>query len=153
MNVADALAQRHEVAGSFVPFENREHRFEEIGFNIQVLEPGQPNGRYHREGVQEGFLVLHGECILIVDDQERPMKKWDFFHCPPGTDHIFVGAGDGPCAIVMFGVRPDKDLYYPASELAAKYGAEAPEPTADPDAAYSDWNGELTPTRLDWPLS
>jgi len=118
---------------------------------VTILQPGQPVAKYHREGAQEGFLVLHGECIAIVEDQERPMKQWDFFHCPPGTEHVLVGAGDGPCAVLAFGKRPDSDLYYPASKVAAKYGAEAPEPTADPDAAYADWDNELSPTQLDWP--
>ena len=50
----------------------------------------------------------------------------------PGTEHIFVGAGDGPCVILMAGTRtPDEQLHYPVSELAARYGASADEETTD----------------------
>lgn len=71
----------------------------------------------------------------------------------PHTRHVLVGAGDGPCAILMVGARlDDEQLEYPASELAAKYGAESPEPTAAPAVAYSDWNRAFTPGRLGWPV-
>jgi hypothetical protein len=80
------------------------------------------------------------------------MRTWDFFHCPPETDHITIGAGDGPCAIVMFGRRPGRPVFYPESELAAKHGAQAPEPTDDPQQAYSDWPGDFEATKLEWPL-
>ena len=66
--------------------------------NVRVLWPGEPNGLYHAEGVQEGFLVLSGECTLIVEEEERPLRQWDYFHCPADTSHVIVGAGDGPCA-------------------------------------------------------
>jgi hypothetical protein len=65
-----------------------------MGFGFDVLEPGQPNGRYHGAGAQEGFLVLAGECV--VEGEERPMKQWDYSHCPPWTEHIVVGAGPLP---------------------------------------------------------
>ena len=83
----------------------RPGRFGQIGYTLQVLQPGQPNGMYHREDDQEDFLVLSGECLAIIEGSERPLKAWDFVHCPPGTEHIFVGAGDGPCVIFMAGAR------------------------------------------------
>ena len=132
----------------------KEQRFEEIGVNISVLEPGKPNCRYHRENVQEGFLVLAGECLLLVNGEERRLRAWDYFHCPPGVSHNFVGAGEGPCAILMIGRRTkDIELFYPASDLAQRYNAQAPEPTADPRVAYSDvtpWRGT---SPRPWPLS
>jgi uncharacterized cupin superfamily protein len=154
LNAADALWWHHEVGGSFTSFENRdEHRFQHFGIGIHVLQPGEPNARYHAEEAQEAFLVLSGECLLIVEGEERLLKQWDFFHCPPGTYHITVGAGDGPCAILMAGARNVPDVTdYPASELAARYGAEAPWPTATPQEAYSDWPSEFTPGTLEWPL-
>jgi hypothetical protein len=69
------------------------------------MQPGQPNCRYHSEPVQEDFLVLHCECIAIVEGEERPMRQWDFLHSPAGVEHVFVGAGDSPCAILMIGSR------------------------------------------------
>lgn len=157
VNVADAAGYRSANAGAYIPFEAKDSeqaRFPHFGINIHVLQPGEPNGKYHAESPQEAFLVLHGECILLVEEQERRLRQWDFFHCPPMTRHIFVGAGDGPCAILMVGHRdPDELCEYPASELAARHGAQAPWPTFEPDEAYSDWDRELTPVRLGWPLS
>src|SRR5262249_10022501 len=86
----------------------------------------------------ENFLVLSGECLLLIEAQERPLKAWDFVHCPPGTEHIFVGRGDGPCLIVMVGARGDKEVIrYPVSELARKHGASVERETADPAEAYA----------------
>jgi uncharacterized cupin superfamily protein len=126
--------------GSETAFETNEAWFRELGVRIHVLEPGEPNGLYHSESVQEDFLVLFGECTLLVEGQERRLRQWDFVHCPAGTEHIFVGAGQGPCAIFMAGVRSsDATIRYPVSELAARYGASAEQETSEPDAAYADF--------------
>ena len=115
--------------------------FEELGFQLVVLRPGEPNCLYHGEGVQENFLVVSGECVLVIENEERQLKQWDFVHCPPMTEHVFVGAGDGPCAIVMVGARVwkerEEELIYPVNELAAKYDASALETTPSPDEAYA----------------
>ncbi len=152
LNLADATWLRHERAGEWTNLEPRDGRFEQYGIGVHILHPGQPNGLYHSESVQEDFLVLSGECILLIEEEERRLKAWDFVHCAPGTHHIFVGAGDGPCAILMVGTRGHgKKLHYPRSELAARYGAAAPEETDAPDEAYREWEGEFTPVRAPWP--
>jgi uncharacterized cupin superfamily protein len=152
LNVADGAWTRNEKGGVWANFEP-EQGFEHYGFGIHVLQPGQPNGVYHAENVQEDFLVLSGECILVVEEEERRLKAWDYFHCAPGTRHIIVGAGDGPCAILMAGARGEgKELYYPVSEAAAKYGASSPVETDTPREAYRDWPREFTPVRATWPL-
>ena len=79
--------------------------FEELGFQLVVLDPGEPACMYHGERAQEDFLVVSGECVLVIEGEERRLKQWDFVHCPPMTEHVFVGAGDGPCAIVMVGAQ------------------------------------------------
>jgi uncharacterized cupin superfamily protein len=153
LNLAHALAVRNEEkGGATYPIEPREAPFGDFGVNVRVLEAGQPNALYHSEGVQEGFLVLSGECTLVVDEEERALRQWDYFHCPAETRHVFVGAGDAPCVVLMIGSRPDVGLYYPASEVAAKYGAAVAKDTDDPDEAYADWPGEYEPVRLPWPL-
>jgi cupin domain len=73
--------------------------------SIQVISPDEPNGTYHWETEQEDFLVLSGEALLVVEGQERPLKQWDFVHCPPETQHVFVGAGDGPCVLLAASSR------------------------------------------------
>jgi uncharacterized cupin superfamily protein len=153
LNLGEALAVRNdEKGGASYPLEPRAAPFREIGIQVRILWPGDPNGLYHAENAQEDFLVLSGECMLLIEDQERPLRRWDFVHCPPGTRHIFVGAGDGPCAILMIGARGDsEELHYPVSELAAKHGASAARETRDPDDAYADWPGEYVPVRLPWP--
>ena len=138
VNVRDAAWIVTEAFGSGCNFESREFPFPELGFNISVLEPGKPNCLYHSESQQEAFLVLSGECILLVDGQERPLRAWDFVHCPAGVEHVFVGAGDGPCVVLMTGVRKeDERVLYPVSELAARHGASADEETPDPQQAYA----------------
>jgi uncharacterized cupin superfamily protein len=153
LNLADALAVRNEEkGGATYPIEPREAPFGDFGVRVCVLPPGEPNALYHSEGVQEGFFVLAGECKLIVEEEERPLRQWDYFHCAADTRHVIVGAGDGPCVILMIGKRPDRELRYPASEVAAKYGASAAKETDQPDEAYADWPGEYLPVRLPWPL-
>jgi uncharacterized cupin superfamily protein len=127
-------------SGSECAFESGESWFRQLGVRIHVLEPGEPNGLYHSESQQEAFLVLSGECTLLVEGEERLLRPWDFFHSPPGTEHIFLGAGDGPCAIMMVGSRSETaTLRYPVSELAARHGASAEEETSDPRRAYAGW--------------
>jgi uncharacterized cupin superfamily protein len=114
------------------------HEFEDMGFTLTVLEPGRPSGLYHAESMQEGFLVLAGECVLLVEGEERPLRAWDFFHCPAGTQHTFIGAGDGPCIIFMTGGRgPSRTILYPRSELARRHSAGADEETSSPAEAYA----------------
>ncbi len=142
VNVRDTKWAVTAEYGSGCGFESREFRFGQLGFNICALEPGEPNCLYHSESQQEAFLVLSGECRLLVEGEERLLHAWDFFHCPPGTEHVFVGAGDGPCAVLMAGVRlPDEQLLYPVSELAARYGASVEEETPDAEVAYAGFGG------------
>jgi uncharacterized cupin superfamily protein len=104
-------------------------------------------------GCAGGFLILSGECILVVEEQERQLRQWDYVHCPAGTRHVFVGAGDGPCAILMIGARSEVErLYYPVSEVAAKYDASPAKETELPEEAYADWPGDFVPTRVPWPV-
>jgi uncharacterized cupin superfamily protein len=153
LNLADALAVRNEAkGGAEYPLESRDARFRDVGVNVHVVWPGEPNALYHSEGAQEGFLVLLGECTLIVEEEERPLRQWDYFHCPADTRHVIVGAGDGPCAVLMIGARPEVEkLRYAVSEAAAKFGASAAKDTEDPAEAYADWPGEFVPVRLPWP--
>jgi uncharacterized cupin superfamily protein len=140
VNVREAEWWASQTFGSGCMFESREFGFPQLGINISVLEPGEPNCLYHSESLQEAFLVLSGECRLLVEGVERLLGPWDFFHCPAGTEHVFVGADDGPCVILMVGARSDDEqLLYPVSELAAGYGASADEETSDPKQAYASF--------------
>jgi len=156
VNVRGAEWWTWKAFGSSAAFDTREHSFPQFGINVSVLEPGKPNCLYHSESLQEAFLVLSGECRLLVEGAERALRPWDFFHCPAGTEHVFVGAGDGPCVVLMVGARSqDEQLLYPVSELAARYDASAEVETPDPDQAYARFEqpGRERPTdwdRLPW---
>jgi uncharacterized cupin superfamily protein len=127
-------------SGAECSFESVQCEFGQLGIRVHVLEPGEPNGLYHGENGQEDFLVLSGECLLLIDGEERPLRTWDFVHSPPWTEHIFIGAGDGPCAILMVGARPDEpQIRYPVSELAARHDVSAARETTDPREAYVDF--------------
>jgi uncharacterized cupin superfamily protein len=154
LNLAEAATFRNEEkGGAVIPLEPRGGPFTDFGVNVHVVWPGEPSALYHSENVREAFLVLGGECTLVVEEEERLLRQWDFFHCPAGTRHIFVGAGDGPCAILMIGGRTkDEQLLYPVSEVAAKHGASVAKETPNPDEAYADWPGEFVPVRLPWPV-
>ena len=136
-NVADLPWVAAEGRGSACIFEDPEHEFEQIGYTLAVLEPGDRGGSYHREpGNQEDFLVLRGECIAIVEGEERLLRQWDFLHCPPDTAHAFVGAGDGPCVLFCCGARHSQQVVYVRNELALRHGVGVEEDTTDPKEAY-----------------
>jgi uncharacterized cupin superfamily protein len=151
VNTGDLEWETVEGGGTWSLFGAPDAPSEQLGIGIHVLPKGESSGMYHRESTEEGFLVLRGECLLIVEGQERRMKPWDYFRCAPGTDHITIGASDEPCAILMVGARaPDATIHYPRSELAAKYGASAKESTDEPREAYAG-RPPFRPARSMWP--
>jgi uncharacterized cupin superfamily protein len=151
VNVRDAAWVTNDRFGTCCIFEGDDLPFPELGFTLAVLGPGQPSGIYHREAQQEDFLVLAGECLLLVEGEERRLRAWDFVHCPPGTEHIFVGAGDAPCIIFMTGARTNPDaIVYPRSELALRRGAGVETETGSPAEAYAPFP-KWRPGRLDDP--
>ncbi len=136
--------------GAFAPFEG-EQRFPSVGVNVAVLEPGQPSCYYHAEQEQEDFIVIAGECLLLIADEERRLRAWDFVHCPAGTEHVFVGAGDGPCVVIGIGSRTGGAVVYPESELAQRHGAGVRTHTDSPAQAYSGVVEDVpTPYREGW---
>jgi uncharacterized cupin superfamily protein len=158
LNLTDALAVRNERKGGAVyPLESQESPFGDFGVNVRVVWPGQPNALYHAESGQEGFLVLAGECTLIVEEEERPLRQWDYFHCPPDTRHVIVGAGDGPCAILMIGLRPEVEtLHYPGATSRRSTARPSPRrptnrtrhtPTGRASICRCAFRGRSRPTR------
>ena len=138
VNVRDAAWVTSTSFGDACVFEGDAVPFGQIGYTLAVLQPGQPSALYHREPNQEDFLVLSGECLLLVEGEERRLQAWDFVHCPPGTEHLFVGAGEGPCTIFMAGARDEpRQGMYVASDLARRYGAGAHEDTPSSKEAYA----------------
>jgi mannose-6-phosphate isomerase-like protein (cupin superfamily) len=127
--------------------------FPHLGVNLAVLEPGEPLSMYHWEGDPEAFLVLAGEALLIVEGQERPLRQWDFVYCPPRTNHVIVGAGDAPCAVLAVGGREHLSSKvgaawgaYTVDEAALRHGAGVEEETTEAEKAYARFP-EPEPTR------
>jgi len=143
---AGEAAWRDSDFGAYTRFEGDVH-FPQIGVNISVLAPGQPSCMYHGEDEQEDFLILSGECLLLVEGQERRLKAWDFVHCPAWTEHVFVGAGDGPSVLLAVGGRSDGDVIYPEAEVAQRHGAGVEKTTKEPKEAYANYSHDV-PTRF-----
>jgi uncharacterized cupin superfamily protein len=138
--------------GTWCVFESPRARSEMLGIGVHILWPGDTPGYYHAESDQEGFLVLSGECIAIVEGEERRMGPWDYLHCPPGTAHITIGAGHGPCALLMVGTRrPGHTTRYLPDPAAARYGAAVEVETDSAREAYRD-RPPIERVRSPWPL-
>ena len=137
VNARDVSWRQREGLGRWANLEG-ENEFEELGFQLVVVNPGEPVCMYHGESDTEDFLVVSGDCVLVIEGEERHLRQWDFVHCPPMTEHVFVGAGPGPCAIVMVGARmPEGDIVYPVNDVAAKHGASVEVETPEPAEAYA----------------
>jgi uncharacterized cupin superfamily protein len=150
-NIRDVQWYDGGYSGVYGDFEQGES-FPEFGFNFGVVWPGQRVAMYHREDHQEGFLVLSGECLLIVEGEERPLKQWDYFHCPPGTAHTLVGAGDGPAFVIAVGSRTGPgNVVRPVDPVALKHRAGVERETSDPAEAYASFpEPEPIPFREDF---
>jgi uncharacterized cupin superfamily protein len=139
--------------GKYTGFEGKAAQFQQLGINLNVMNPGEPMTMYHRENAQEDFLVLSGECVLIVEGTERPLKRWDLFHCPAGVDHAIVGAGTGPSLVLAVGARTgseDDGLVYPADPVAQKHGAGPAVETTDGKEAYAQYSFRETAYEDGW---
>jgi uncharacterized cupin superfamily protein len=145
VNTADAAWVNNDAYGGVCIFESDEfvlrgrpdltaYEKPNAGFTIRVVPPGKPVGLYHAESVQEDFLILMGECVLIIEDQERHLRAWDFVHCPPMTGHTFIAKDTGPCVILATGNRRDDlERVTRRSEAALRYDASSDVDTTDPE--------------------
>jgi uncharacterized cupin superfamily protein len=155
LNAREARWSDRPGRGKSLPFTGStdfeaETYFPQLGVNLRVLGPGEPMAMYHWETEQEGFLMLYGEALLIVEGQERPLRQWDFVHCPAGTNHVIVGAGTQPCGILALGSREHQATgpwgKYTVDETARRHGAGVEEETDDPHVAYARFP-KAEPTR------
>jgi uncharacterized cupin superfamily protein len=140
VNAREARWRYAEGRGAVCPFGD-EAEFAQVGVNLNVLAKGEAMGMYHWESNQEDFLVLSGDGLLLVEGQERPLRKWDLVHCPPRTKHIIVGAGEEPCVVLAIGARGLSEGAewggYPVEELAIRHLVGVTEETSDADRAYA----------------
>jgi uncharacterized cupin superfamily protein len=154
LNAPEARWSERPGLGVSCDFEG-EPRFPQLGINLNILAPGEPMAMYHWEADQEDFLVLAGEALLIIEGEERPLRQWDFVHCPAGTSHVIVGAGASSCLLLAVGVR-DRSTgtewgAYPVDESAIRHGAGVEQETTDPEQAYARFpQSEPTSYRTGW---
>jgi uncharacterized cupin superfamily protein len=165
LNARDARWGQVEGRGKWPSLEGGKPIFQQLGVGLSVLEPGEPMGMYHWETDQEDFLVLSGEALLVVEGEERPLRRWDFVHCPAGTRHVIVGAGDAPCLVFRVGSRENHTIALPdgtrdgkpdggaytVDQAALRHGAGVEVETTDADEAYARFPApELTRYRDGW---
>jgi uncharacterized cupin superfamily protein len=137
LNARETRWRDYGPLGAACNFEGK-RPFKQVGFNLNVLDPGEPMSMYHRENHQEGFLVLEGRCLLIVEGEERPLDAWDFFHCPGGTAHVIIGAGEAPAVVLAVGARGGrKGIAYLVEAAALAHGAGVREQTTKSAEAYA----------------
>ena len=140
LNAREACWRDRGPRGKLCHFEEQQD-FPQLGIHLMVLWPGQPMSMYHWEADQEDFLVIAGEGLLIVEGEERPLRQWDFVHCPAKAEHVIVGAGKGPCVVLAVGARVDSIGPnwggYPVNETALRHDAGVEKATTDPKEAYA----------------
>ena len=160
LNAREAAWRRWEGIGKWPRLEGKRPTFPQLGIGLTVLEPGEPMAMYHWETDQEDFLLLSGDALLIIEGEERPLRQWDFVHCPAGTNHVIVGAGDRPCVVFAVGARENHTYItadgtidgrddwgaYTVDEAALRHGAGVEEETNDAKVAYGRFP-EPVPTR------
>ena len=137
LNARNARWRDYGPLGAACDFEGK-RPFRQVGINLNVLNPGEPMSIYHCENNQEAFLVLAGECLLVVEGRERRLATWDLFHCPSGTAHVIVGAGTGPSVVLAVGARGRrKGISYVVEPAALAHGAGVEEETTKSGDAYA----------------
>ena len=137
LNARETRWRDYGPLGAACDFEGK-RPFKGLGINLNVLQPGEPMAMYHRERHQEGFLVLAGECLVVVGGEQRPLRAWDYFHCPGGTAHVVVGAGDGPSVVLAVGARGGrKGIVYLVEPAAVARGAGVERETTRSAEAYA----------------
>jgi len=154
LNARDARWRHGEGRGAYGIFEG-ETEFSQVGVHLVTLGPGEPMAMYHWEADQEDFLVLAGEPILLIEGEERPLREWDFVHCPPDTNHMIVGAADGRSVVLAIGAREHQEGEdwggYEVDDVALRHGVGVERQTNHPDEAYAGFPGrEPVPYRQDW---
>jgi uncharacterized cupin superfamily protein len=142
LNARESIWRERKGRGWSLPFEGKTE-FPQLGIHLFVLGPGEPIGMYHWEADQEDFLVLSGEALLLIEEQERPLREWDFVHCPAHSNHMILGAGERGCVVLAVGAREHQEGSgwggYPVSELASKHGVGVQQETTEATKAYAKY--------------
>jgi len=141
INAREARWHDSEGRAARLPFDGTEEFFTQVRVSLYVLEPGEPIGMYHWEADQEDFLVLAGGALLIIEGEERPLRQWDFVHCPPDTNHMIVGGAGGRSVVLAIGAREHQEGKgwggYKVDETAQRHGVGVERETVHAGDAYA----------------
>ena len=79
INAREARWRKRPERGYSLPLsgwsdEECETHFTQLGVNLIVLGPGEPMSMYHWEADAEGFLVIGGEPVLVIEGEERQLR-------------------------------------------------------------------------------
>ncbi len=95
------------------------------GLQHVVVEPGAASGTLHCHSAEEEiFVILDGDGVLVLDEEETPVTRGHVISRPPstGVSHMFR-AGDGGLTYLAYGTRDPADIcYYPRSNKIAFRG-------------------------------
>jgi uncharacterized cupin superfamily protein len=138
LNAREARWRHGERRGAICEFEGEPY-FPHLGINLRVPAPGQPMAMYHWEAGQEDFLVI-GRGAFHRRRGRTPPTPMGPAHCPAGTKHVIVGAGDAPCLVLAVGARgrsTGADWGYGVDDAALRHGAGVEQETTDAKQAYA----------------
>jgi mannose-6-phosphate isomerase-like protein (cupin superfamily) len=71
---------------------------EQIGANVSVIVVDNAPGdgpRLHKHTYAEVFVVLEGEAMFTLGDEERLVRGGEVVVAPAGVPHRFVNSGQG----------------------------------------------------------
>ena len=94
---------------------------QKLGYNITEVPPGAPGFPLHNHRVnEEMFFVLEGSGEVRFGAEQMPLRKGDFFACPPGDQsvaHQIINTGDMPLRYLSVSTMIFPDICeYPDSQ-------------------------------------
>lgn len=77
-----------------------------FGIDVQRLRPGDQNSPYHTHDEEdELFLVLEGNCKLLLDGTHYDLQQGDCVYTKPGQAHCFYNDGLEDCLLLVSGIH------------------------------------------------
>jgi uncharacterized cupin superfamily protein len=97
----------------------------QTGLQHYEVDPGRNAAPAHCHSLEEEvFVVLGGDGVLVLGEEEQPVRAGHVVACPPATRvaHMFRAGSDG-LQLLAYGTREPGDMcYYPRSNKIAFRG-------------------------------
>lgn len=81
-----------------------------VAVNLWELPPGGTEGMHshdNRNPIEELYLVVQGEAMMRVDDDEYELGPGDAVLAPVGSNHDLRNTGSTPLKVLVIWGRPD----------------------------------------------